>query len=342
MSAAEASEALRSYPVRTFLDWLDRERIGIGGARERGVHFGALLAFEGATVNEEQARQWASRFGRDIEDIWGDGAIREDALEAGPTVPGSAASQVRTSPQTTSVSVAGVPGVARLTSLDLAASDDMGVHIASVRELSGQQDISQETAKLLRGDDAKAPASKHHKLAACSRCGRDDFDRASQRNSHLVGCKGPKPAPKVRAVPEPTNELEKCPLCPERFDPARGLRNHIRNAHHRDPDDFLGVPAYRAAAQKVSVPGDEPPTTPLKGFPVVGGLSLGHEPPQAAPPPASANFLRQALTLIEGQLAENMVELEHLQARAKELGDITECLIVARDALEALDERTDP
>ena len=283
MSAAEASEALRTYPVKTFLDWLDKERIGIGGARERGCHFGALLTFEGATANEEQARQWASRFGRDIADIWGDGAIREDALKAGPTVPGSAASQVRTSPQ-------------------------------EVR----QETLCRDVMRLVGATGAQIAVAGPNQFEPCSECGRSDFRNLAGRNGHVATCKGPKPAKKVdgRTVAAKVP----CPVegCTAKLFPAVGLRNHIRNAHHRDPDDFFGVPPYRAAAQKVSVPGDQ--STKMPQLP-------------------GSTLLPDALAFIKDRIAENVAELTAMEARSKELGTITEQLVIARDALEDLDER---
>ena len=36
-----------------------------------------------------------------------------------------------------------------------------------------------------------------------------------------------------------------CPICQVPQLVLKGLRNHIRNAHHRDPDEMLGVPTYR-------------------------------------------------------------------------------------------------
>ena len=70
MSAAEASEALRSYPVRTFLDWLDREMIGIGGARERGVCGLHPRMNRDDHVTQAQAMTWANCFGLALEEIW--------------------------------------------------------------------------------------------------------------------------------------------------------------------------------------------------------------------------------------------------------------------------------
>jgi hypothetical protein len=42
-----------------------------------------------------------------------------------------------------------------------------------------------------------------------------------------------------------TAGMEPCPICQVPQLVLKGLRNHIRNAHHRDPDEMLGVPTYR-------------------------------------------------------------------------------------------------
>ena len=70
MSAAEASEALRTYPVQTFLDWLEREQIGIGGARERGCRDLHVLRWPKYVVDQAQAMTWANRFGLALDEIW--------------------------------------------------------------------------------------------------------------------------------------------------------------------------------------------------------------------------------------------------------------------------------
>ena len=69
MSAAEASEAPRGYPVRVFLDWLEKERIGVGGARERGCR-GVNENLRDQSVTQDQAMTWANCFGLALEEIW--------------------------------------------------------------------------------------------------------------------------------------------------------------------------------------------------------------------------------------------------------------------------------
>ena len=54
---------------------------------------------------------------------------------------------------------------------------------------------------------------------------------------------------------------------------------------------------------------------------------------------SGSTLLPDALAFVKDRIAENVAELTAMEARSKELGTITEQLIIARDALEDLDER---
>jgi hypothetical protein len=310
MAPVSAVEQLRTFSVVTFLDWLADRGWEPGNARARGCRGLIATAREGDTVREEQAADWAACMGVTIEDIWGYGAIREDALEAGTTRARNPSQPISTSPRSPAP----------------AATDDLGLHSVAVSTITPLGAVTAPPAPTVPVDDARSRASnvqpmvdpyeaaqsKHRKLTPCPRCHKDDFRTVAQRNGHAVTCKGPKSAKPPASPKALTTALEPCPLCPGRFDPSRGLRNHIRNGHGRDPDELLGLPPYRST-------------------PVVAGQT------------AEPTTLQSALALIEAQIEEACAELEAMERRAGELRPMTEQLVIARDALRVLtDERTTP
>jgi hypothetical protein len=86
----------------------------------------------------------------------------------------------------------------------------------------------------------RSPARKsHHKRAPSAPVPIVPGELGYAKTGHV----GRVPVPERKR--KMTAGMEPCPICQVPQLVLKGLRNHIRNAHHRDPDEMLGVPTYR-------------------------------------------------------------------------------------------------
>lgn len=245
-----------TYSVARFLAWLDERGYGAVSARGRGCRFLPSLPGPQDTVSESVAAEWAACFGVELEEIWGDAVHREEP---------------RTDAPTQAAPVGGEPSPQSVLSVVPTPYDPPSTWTSPIRldpyEV-GKRAAEEEFVPAVLVDEPES--------FPCPTCSAP-FATASQRGGHMRWCGVERPparkshhkrAPSapvpivpgesgyartghVGRVPVPerkrkmTAGMVPCPICQVPQLVLKGLRNHIRNAHHRDPDEMLGVPTYR-------------------------------------------------------------------------------------------------
>lgn len=273
-----------TYPISTFLAWLTERGTGLVGARGRGCRNLPSLARPEDRVPAALAQEWADAMDVELDEIWPDGPATApaEAEHDAPILnfPGAGLAKPRPAYQPRVAHPDGpkpVEGPAKPVEVpkprvDLpAAARTKTIHV-------------NERAMPLRRGYAPCPVCglpKREKLSlpAHVKAAHPDYDWAKDEPMYVA------PAPPTfycdhpdcgrtfksrfgldrhRSAHEPKPEApqdgEQCPFCPRYFPPGVAMRNHVRHAHDKDPDEIYGVPTYRSrgplSAQQVGAPKD--------------------------------------------------------------------------------------
>ena len=272
--------AVPQYSVVTFLTWLLAHTSDtLSGASRKGCREIRVAARSWQTIGEDLAQQWADTYDVDVESIWGDGVYREEPLPepvslvgaaGGPTSPlpiwGDAVHgdepTIEQGPQPVPVGETSPQSVPVLSVVpDLAAS---GVTISSMVRMV-------DLPPLLPPLGVFDPDPK-------TATNVPESPPVPMPMPLPMGTQLPNPAPEPKAASGHVTRLTPdqrsrplragyapCPICQVPQLVKAGMRNHVRHAHKRDPDELFGIPTYRSrgplSAQQDGAP--QPPLPPL-------------------------------------------------------------------------------
>ena len=224
------------------------------------------------TVSESVAAEWAACFGVELEEIWGDAVHREEPDTDAPTQAAPVGGEPSPQPvlslvlgeQPPLVPVPDDPWAADQSVRAPAwAVDPDGVMRPIVPvELddptpddltpSGWAEPVSSTVTMVDPYEVvPGIAPVRRRAIACPQCRITNGQPsapvpivpAAESGHAKTGHVGRVPVPERKR--KMTAGMVPCPICQVPQLVLKGLRNHIRNAHHRDPDEMLGVPTYR-------------------------------------------------------------------------------------------------